>query len=229
MPRRTVLLIASLGAAFLGVLLVIVYVNGVDSRARKGQEIVEVLYTKVPIQLGTSGATAEQGGAFELRKVARDAAAAGALSSVGPIQGLTALIAIPAGQPVTSSQWGESNATSSLAIPGTKVAISIQLGDTQRVAGFVTPGSDVAIFITRNNATNVLIPRVRVLAVGSSTINGSAGNSEPVASSIFTLALDQNDAEKVILGQGNGALSFALLSKDSRTGRNGRTTTSDLR
>jgi Flp pilus assembly protein CpaB len=93
----------------------------------------------------------------------------------------------------------------------------------------VTAGSDVAIFITRGNATNVLIPRVRVLAVGSSTINGSAGNSEAVPSSIFTLALNQSDAEKVILGQGNGSLSFALLSKDSRTGRNGRTTTSDLR
>ena len=229
MPRRTVLLIASLGAAFLGVLLVILYVNGVDSRARKGQEIVEVLYTKVPIQLGTLGSIAEQGGAFELRKVPRDAAAAGALSSVGPIESLTALSAIPAGQPVSSAQWGQASSSSSLSIPGTKVAISLQLGDTQRVAGFVNPGADVAIFITRNSSTNVLIPRVRVLAVGATTANGSAGNNEALPTTIFTLALDQNNAQKVILGQASGQLTFALLSKDSRADGSGRTTTSDLR
>ena len=229
MPRRTVLLIAAAGAALLGVLLVILYVNGVDSRARKGQEVVEVLYTKSAIQLGTSGSAAQKAGAFELRQVPRVAIATGALSNVSPIAGLNAITAIPAGQPVTSAQWGQPNTTTSLAIPGNKIAVAIQLGDPQRVAGYVTPGSEVAVFLTRgNNTTNLLLSRVQVIAVGTTTASSGSGNADNITNTILTLALDQGEASKVILGQAAGNLYFGLLSKDSRTGGNRRTTTSDL-
>ena len=72
MPRRTLLLLVAGVAALLGVLLIVVYVQGIDARARKGQEIVEVLYTRQPITLGTSGAAAQSAGSFELRKVPRE-------------------------------------------------------------------------------------------------------------------------------------------------------------
>jgi pilus assembly protein CpaB len=228
MPRRTLLLIAAGVAALLGVLLIVVYVQGIDARARKGQEIVEVLYTRQPITLGTSGAAAQSAGSFELRKVPRDALAQGAISNVDPIAGLVALSSIAPGQPVSTSQWGQASNAVGLSIPGSNVAISIQLTDTQRVAGFVSPGSDVAIYITRGGLTNILLPRVKVLAVGSTTASGNSGNRETIPSTIFTLAVSQRDGAKVLLGQSQGTLSFAALSKDSQTSERGRASTSDL-
>ena len=86
MGRRTVLLIVAIIVALLGVTLVLLYVRGIDNRAREGQETVEVLYTKSAIALGTTGDAAQKAGAFESRQVPQEAVAEGALSSVAPIE-----------------------------------------------------------------------------------------------------------------------------------------------
>jgi pilus assembly protein CpaB len=227
MGRRTVLLIAAILVALLGVALVLLYVRGIDDRAREGQETVEVLYTKSPIALGTTGAAAEQAGAFELRQIPRDAAATGALSSTEPIASQFSLTALPSGVPLLSSQWGEQGTTSALPIPGNNIGVSVQLGDPQRVAGFVQPGAEVAVFATTQrddlNTTSMLLPRVTVLAVGptavttTSTTEDGTTNTEQVPNAILTLSLDQRQAERIILAQSEGELYFGLLTADSRT------------
>jgi len=240
MGRRTVLLIVAIIVALLGVSLVLLYVNGIDNRAREGQETVEVLYSKSAIALGTTGDAAQKAGAFESRKIPRDAVAEGALSSVEPVANLQAINAIASGQPITTFQWGEAGTGSSIPIPSNKLALSLQLGDPQRVAGFVSPGSEVAVFVTRTPTngnepvTTLLLARVPVIAVGPTTVtkssssDGSTTNTEEVPNAIITLALDQKQAEKVIVGQTVGELYFGLLTKQSKTGGNARTTPSNL-
>lgn len=227
MGRRSALLIVAVIVALLGVALVLLYVRGIDNRAREGQETVQVLYTTAPIALGTTGGAAEQAGAFELRAIPRDAAATGALSSTTDITSLFSLTSLPSGVPVISSQWGEVATTSSLPIPGNRIGLSVQLGDPQRVAGFVQPGSQVVVFLTsaRNNQpnTSVLLARVPVIAVGptavttKSTSADGQTNTEEVPNAILTLALDQRQAEQVIQGQSQGELYFGLLTEDSDT------------
>jgi pilus assembly protein CpaB len=227
MGRRTVLLIAAVLVALLGVVLVLLYVRGIDNRAREGQETVAVLYTKSDIALGTLGSAAEQAGSFELRQIPRDAAATGALSDTEPITNLYSLTALPAGVPILSSQWGEQGTTSALPIPGNRMGLSVQLGDPQRVAGFVQPGAEVAIFYTPDDKsfTRVLQPRVTVLAVGptaitkTSTTAGGETNTEEVPNAILTLSLTQKQSEQVVLGDATGELYFSLLSKDSATAK----------
>jgi pilus assembly protein CpaB len=238
MGRRTALLIAAVVVALLGVALVLIYVQGIDERAREGQETVEVLYTKSAIALGTTGSAAEQAGAFELRQIPRDAAATGALSSTDPIKDLVSLSAIPSGIPVVSSDWGTVGTTSALPIPGDRIGVAVQLGDPQRVAGFVEPGSEVAVFLTTaeggQQSTGVLLPRVTVLAVGptsiktTSTSDGEQTNTEEVPNAILTLSLSQAEAQQVILGQTTGQLYLGLLTPDSATRRGSATTADDL-
>jgi len=240
MGRRTVLLIVAIIVALIGVTLVLLYVRGIDNRAKAGQETVEVLYTKTAIALGTSGADSQKAGSFESRQVPRDAVAGGALSTVDPIADQQALNAIAAGQPVTTFQWGTVGTSSSIPIPGNKMALSLQLGDPQRVAGFVQPGSEVAIFLTRTAAggteptTSLLLARIPVIAVGpttttkSSTTGDGTTNTETVPNAILTLALDQKQSQQIILGQSVGELYFALLTKQSKTGGTAGTTTSGL-
>lgn len=238
MGRRTALLIVAVIVALLGVALVLLYVRGIDNRAREGQETVSVLYTNSPIALGTTGSAAESAGAFELRDIPRDAVATGALSSTEPISALFALTALPSGVPVTSSQWGELGTTSSLPIPGNRIGISVQLGDPQRVAGFVQPGSQVAVFLTGPRdgqpSTSVLLPRVTVLAVGptavttTSTAADGTTNTEQVPNAILTLSLDQKQSEQIIFGQTQGELYFGLLTKDSATRKTAGTNPQNL-
>ena len=127
-------------------------------------------------------------------------------------------------------------ASGALTLPEGKVAVAISLGDPQRVAGFVNPGSEVAIFRTGTPAadpaaaadtpaptpeTSLLLDRVQVIAVGPTTISstttteGQTTNTEAIPTAILTLALDQEQAQKVILSTTDGAMYFALLDKES--------------
>ena len=88
------------------------------------------------------------------------------------------------------------------------MGISIQLGDPQRVAGFVKPGSEVALFTTASGVggeaeqqTTILLPRVLIAAVGPTVVAQAAaegtGNTEAIPTAIMTLALTQEEAQKV--------------------------------
>ena len=84
-------------------------------------------------------------------------------------------------------------------------------------------------------ATNVLLDRVQVIAVGPSTISsttttdGQTTNTEEIPTAILTLALDQEQAQKVILSTTDGAMYFALLDDKSEIDTNlPATTTADL-
>jgi pilus assembly protein CpaB len=138
-------------------------------------------------------------------------------------------------------------ATTNLPIPKGMIAISVQLSDPERVAGNVYPGSRVAIFasglggpghpiggagagIASGDAADsevaVLLPNVLVLNVGdpvqsTSTTTDSSGNqtSETLPRTLLTLAVNQKDAEKIILAQGSGSsdpLTLGLLTSTSQ-------------
>jgi pilus assembly protein CpaB len=97
------------------------------------------------------------------------------------------------------------------------------------VAGFVSPGAEVAIFLTSpeagpngQDATRLLLPRIPVIAVGATTVtprtttNAAGGQTvEQLPRTLFTLAVDQDEAEKVMYAAGHGELTFALLTEES--------------
>jgi pilus assembly protein CpaB len=235
MGRRTVLLVTALVVAAIGTVLVFAYVRGVDDRALKDQAPVEVLVAKSQIAAGTRAGDAERAGAFKVERIAGNAVAPGALSAIAPITDLVAASDIFPGEQILRAKFTTAGTVDTLAIPAGKLAVSVQLGDPQRVAGFVKPGSEVAIFVSvkpiavgpngqtasnnHNEYTRLLLGRITVLAVGPTTLrpatNGT-GNTETVPTAILTLALDQVQAQKVILGETSGALYFALLNKGSK-------------
>ena len=118
------------------------------------------------------------------------------------------------------------------------------------MAGFVNPGSEVADLPHRRPArapgaeaggrepaqqTSVLLERVQVIAVGPTTISsttttdGQTTNTEAIPTAILTLALDQEQAQKVILSTTDGQMYFALLDENSKVDPNlPATTTADL-
>ncbi len=226
MARRSVLLALAIVTALIGTGLIVLYVQGIDNRATEGQELVEVLVASSTIEAGESVEAAEEAGKFSKKQVRRDDMVPGALSSVTSVTGLVATGTIFPGEQLIADRFGNAGSAQTLVIPDDKFAMSVELTDPERVAGFVNPGSEVAIFVTVSDPrpyTRILLPRVTVIGVGQTTTtsrtttdDSGAQTVEEVPKTILTLAVNQEQAEKLIWADRFGDLNFALLSAKTK-------------
>jgi pilus assembly protein CpaB len=237
MARRKILLVLAAVIAAFGTLLVFLYVQSADSRAREKLDTVDVLVASQDIRTGESFEDAS--GKFELRPVPRDQLLANHQTSLDGLDGLVALNPIYAGEQIVSQKWGGSADVTStvLAIPQKKVAISVQLSDPARVAGFVNPGSEVAIMLVMSDGQYVrtLLPRITVIGVGSSstvtqttTTTEGETTAETIPKTLMTLAVTQREAEKLLWGSSYGQLAFALTTEESVVRKSGPVTEQNL-
>lgn len=217
-------LVAALGSA-----LVFLYTKGADTRAEKKFDTVEVLEATAVINPGEKIEDAQAAGKLALKAVSKDALLDGYQSTTDPLSGTVSLGTIFPGEQIISAKWGASAAVqSSLQIPDGMMAASINLTDPGRVAGFVNPGSQVSVFLSSTEPqsgqpyTRLLLERVTVLGVGSTTPvsttttdQSGASTTEQLPRTLITLALSQQQVEKVTFAAGNGELSFALLTDKS--------------
>ncbi|MDQ4052610.1 MAG: Flp pilus assembly protein CpaB [Actinomycetota bacterium] len=218
--------------AALGATLVFLYVRGAETRAEEKFDTVDVLVATQQIEAGEATNASYASGKIALKAVPRDQVLPGATADGQAFNDLTALNTIYVGEQLIPEKFGgasEVEAETSLPIPKGNMAISINLSDTARVAGFVNPGSEVAIFMTgavgasAEDSTRLLLDRVTVIAVGSTTQVTTtttdpegAQTVEALPRTLFTLSLDQEQVEKVLFAQGHGELAFALLTPDSK-------------
>lgn len=239
MARRSTLLIVAVLIAALGTAMIVLYVRGIDDRATQGQELVEVLTATAVIEAGETVTAAQEAGKFEAKQVRRDDMVSGALDSTEPIADLVALGTVYPGEQIISDRFGTIGSIENLVIPDDKMAISIELTDFERVAGFVNPGSEVAIFgsaaspirrlpdgteQTLPAVTRIVLTRVPVIGVGttsvtSTTITTGEGEqvTEAVPRTILTVAVTQEEAEKLVLADRTTELTFALLGGETKS------------
>lgn len=240
MSRRTALLIAAVVIAAIGTAMIVLYVKGIDDRATQGQELVEVLTATDVIEAGETVSAAQEAGKFEAKDVRRTDVVYGALDTTESIADLVALGTVYPGEQIISARFGSPTSVESLIIPDDKMAVSIELTDSERVAGFVNPGSEVAIFTTASApvrrlpdgteqtlspVTRIILTRVPVIGVGTTSVTSrtvTAGEegaqvTEQVARTIMTLAVTQEDAEKLVLADRTTDLTFALLGEDTKS------------
>jgi pilus assembly protein CpaB len=229
MNRRRLLLVAAVIVAALGTVLVLLYVRGADSRAEQRFETVDVLRATAPIPAGETIETAAANGKLEMQPVPQAELLPDYQTSIDGLRGQVALTTIYPGEQIISDKFGgRAAADSPLQIPKGQLAISVNLTDPARVAGFVNPGSQVAIFLNGTDEadgkpyTRLLLDRVTVLGVGSTTpvsttTTDPAGQqtTEQLPRTLLTLAVDQEDAQRVLFATGNGELAFALLTDNS--------------
>jgi pilus assembly protein CpaB len=249
MARRSILLVVALVIAALGTAMIVLYVQGIDARATEGQELVQVLTATDVIDAGESVADAQAAGKFEQVEVRRDDMVEGALSSISSIEDKVSTGPIFPQEQIISQKFGAPGTAETLVIPDDKLAISVELTDPARVAGFVNPGSTVAIFVSADPVlitpdgteqslapyTRLLLPKVQVIGVGTTSMTAKTTTTgegeqttEQVPRTILTVAVDQEQAERVIYAGRNGELSFALLSDKSEVVDNRGITAADI-
>jgi pilus assembly protein CpaB len=245
MRRKIVLLAVAAVIALLGTSMVVLYVNGLSSKASANEDLVKVLTATGEISTGESATQAQSEGKFALTKVPRSSVVPGAVTSIDTMGAQVALAPIFPGEQILAVKFGTTAASSqTLPVPRGKVAVSVQLSDPGRVAGFLTPGSNVAIFVTVTDTagsasasasfTRVLVRSVEVIAVGPTTVltpsggGSTSSDSGAVPATILTVALSQRDADRVIFGSNNEALAFGLIGPRTKIKHDSGITARDL-
>lgn len=238
MNRHRILLVAAAVVAALGAVLVFLYVRGAEDRAEEKFETVDVLVATQQIEAGESANESYAAGKVNLKAVPRTQVLDGATGEGEVFTDLTALTTIYPGEQLIAGKFGgasEVKAESSLPIPKGNMAISVNLTDTARVAGFVNPGSEVAIFLAGADSARILLDRITVIGVGSTTQVTTtttdpegAQTVEQLPRTLLTLSLNQKQVEKVLLAQSQGELAFALLTPDSDIDPGAGTSASEL-
>jgi pilus assembly protein CpaB len=231
MGRRTVLLIVAALIAALGTSMLFVYVRGADSRAEASQEPVQVLKAVARINAGETMADALSEGKVQKGTVPRKQVLAGAVDSATGMENDVALGVIYPNEQIITAKFGAAGDQSTLTIPDGNLAISVNLSDTGRVAGFVSPGANVAIFASTSeegakkspDRTRLLLAKVPVIAVGDTTVisktttdAAGAQTTEQLPKTLFTLSVNQDQAEKVMFASTHGELTFGLLNDTSK-------------
>ncbi len=138
---------------------------------------------------------------------------------------------IPNGKMAVSVALQDPAHVGSFVTPGAKIAIFDTFNVQGLVAGKPIPAGDhITDDFKKNRATRVLLSDVEVLAVGQTTVSGSqggtdgtgqtngsqtSGNQTVQTTTLFTVAVDQAQAEALVHGIQTGTLYFALLTDSS--------------
>jgi pilus assembly protein CpaB len=241
MNRRILLVVIAVVLALTGTVVVYAYVKKADDRALADIKSANVLIVQRPIAAGTSWDDVSTGGFVKRETVPSTTAPVDAITSVNAVIDKTevATAVIQPGQVLVRQMFNsQALVTGVLPIPKGMIAISVSLSGVADVAGYVQPQSQVAIFTTFKvsgdaakklgqasgiggtdlSTVKLLLSNVRVIATTNAapTDVAPATGGRSSGGSILTLALNQQDAQKVILAQQIGSLYLGLLSKDSK-------------
>lgn len=143
----------------------------------------------------------------------------GAVSSPKDLIGRGVIVPIGLNEPVTLTKVAGKEAGSGLppVIPAGMRAISVRVNEVIGVAGFVVPGTRVDVVVTvttrQNNEpmTRTVVSNVQVLTAGSRYDQEQARREgKPMETSVVTLMVLPEDAERIALAQNEGKLNLAL-------------------
>jgi pilus assembly protein CpaB len=140
---------------------------------------------------------------------------AGAASDVKAVINRGLIASVAENEPITESKLAPVGVGGGLppSIPAGMRAISIKVNEVVGVAGFVTPGTRVDLVVTvsrqQDSMSRVVVSNVQVLSAGTK-IEQDKKSSEPIPSSVVTLMVTPEDAERVALASNEGKITLTL-------------------
>jgi pilus assembly protein CpaB len=121
-------------------------------------------------------------------------------------------------EPLTESKLAPKEAGAGLSptIPQGMRAMSVRVNEVIGVAGFVVPGTRVDVLVTireqnNNSHTQVVLDNVQVLSAGTRyDIENARQDGQAIPSTVVTLLVSPEDAERITLAQNAGQIMLAL-------------------
>lgn len=141
----------------------------------------------------------------------------GSFSTVEEVAGRGIITAVAENEPLTGNNLGSPGAGAGLppTIPTGMRAISVRVNEVIGVAGFVTPGTRVDVMVIIPNPSNgsvarVVVSNVQVLAAGTKFDQETAKDGQAIPSSVVTLMVSPEDAERIGLASTEGQILLTL-------------------
>jgi pilus assembly protein CpaB len=119
-------------------------------------------------------------------------------------------------EPIVESRLAAKEAGAGLppSIPPGMRAMSLKVNEVIGVAGFVVPGTrvDVVVIIRQHDdsVSRVVVSNAQVLTAGTRIDQENAKDGKPIPSTVVTLLVSPQDAERVALAQSEGQIMLAL-------------------
>lgn len=137
-------------------------------------------------------------------------------------------LVIPKDKIALSVELGDPQRVAGFVVPGSEVAIFATIDKKSASAtATATQTSETSATVdveaeVDDSYTRLLLPRTSVIAVGPTTLRVAGDKAEEdkdaVAKAVLTVAVTQQEAERLVHGVQNGQLYLGLLSTTSKTG-----------
>jgi pilus assembly protein CpaB len=221
MTRRILAIAIAIVLATLGTVGGLALVLSAESRAQdRISNPVTVAVAAVDIPVGTTGLRIRTDEMVRFVKMPQSSVPDDVMSEINAeLDTLMVTSNIATGQLLLRANFGADAAvTGGLALPPDMMAVTVETGVPEQVAGYVQPGSEVAIFVTypwvQTNGTTTNIERTRLLLAPVTVLAvGTNGRDDDERSSVMvTVAVDQEDAVRLISALNAGTLYLGLLS-----------------
>lgn len=142
---------------------------------------------------------------------------AGGFSTVEEVSNRGLIVAVAENEPITAGKLAPLEAGAGLPpiITAGMRAISVKVNEVIGVAGFVTPGThvDVMVTMTREKAdsiSRVVVSNVQVLTAGTRFDQEQAKDGRAVPSTVVTLLVTPETAERIALAASVGSIMLTL-------------------
>jgi pilus assembly protein CpaB len=214
--NRRFVMVAATALAAIAALAVFMYAHGVRTAAKDQAGVTVAVATK-DIPAGTLLGTSSD--AVAMRRVSRDDAIPGALTSHGDLAGARTAVPVLEGQQISEGMLQGRNTVQggTLGIPKGMVAETVPLETYREVGGAMASGDHVTIYATFEpsdqsapSTSVTLVSNALLLKVDAPTVSDatSGGSTDPT---LVTMALRPRDAQKVVYAQEEGSIWLALL------------------
>lgn len=141
---------------------------------------------------------------------------AGSLSNLDDVVGRGLIQPVLANEPLTESKLAPRASGAGLppSIPPGMRAMSVKTNEVIGVAGFTVPGTRVDVLVTLNqreqSMARAVVSNALVLTAGTRYDQEQAKDGKPIPSTVVTLAVTPDDAERIALAQTTGNLVLVL-------------------
>jgi len=212
MNRNRLLMIGFVALAMGAFVSFVVYKNLQSGRSANTAPGEDVLVAADDLQVGTK---IEEKDVKFVRFPSSDLPF-GVFHFVNKVVGRGVILPISKGEFILTNKLAGENAGAGLPglIPPGMRAISVRVNDTTSVSGFVLPGTHVDVLLTGNpggsgeQQTTTVLEDLAVIATGQKLERNAAG--EPQTTSVITLLVSPDDAQKLTLASNQGKIQLAL-------------------
>jgi pilus assembly protein CpaB len=147
----------------------------------------------------------------------------GGFDKLDAVVGRGLLANVVENEPVVESKLASREAGAGLPpsiTPGMR-AMSVKVNEVIGVAGFVVPGTRVDVIVTvrqkEDSLSRVVVSNVQVLTAGTRIDQENSRDGKPIPTTVVTLLVFPEDAERIALAQAEGQIMLSLRNPTDLT------------